>query len=81
MEGANEAARRAVNALLSKAGSHESTCIVFDRYMPSEWEPFRRIDHTRCQQGQPNLFDTDSTLDRLKATLKTAGELVGIPIQ
>lgn len=57
MEGANESARAAVNALLEVAGSDAPRCRMFTLYRAAELEPLRRIDADRYAAGQPNLFD------------------------
>ena len=58
MEAANESGRRAANAILDRAGSHESPALVFPAYRPPEWEPLKRIDEALYKAGQPNLFDS-----------------------
>jgi uncharacterized protein with NAD-binding domain and iron-sulfur cluster len=78
MEGANEAGRRAVSALLGQAGSRESRPQVFERQLPAEWKALRDLDDHRYQQGQPNLLDADMTLDELKIMLNRVTSLVGI---
>jgi uncharacterized protein with NAD-binding domain and iron-sulfur cluster len=57
MEGANEAARRAVNALLDAAGSRAEPATVHPLYRPPEFEQLKRVDAQRYAQGQPNAFD------------------------
>jgi len=57
MEGANEAARRAVNALLAAAGSREEGCRVFERYRPPQLEPLKRADEERLALGLPHALD------------------------
>jgi uncharacterized protein with NAD-binding domain and iron-sulfur cluster len=57
MEGANESARTAVNALLDVSGSNAERCRMFTLYRAAELEPLRRIDADRYAAGQPNLFD------------------------
>ncbi|WP_276325718.1 hydroxysqualene dehydroxylase [Nocardia transvalensis] len=57
MEGASEAARTAVNALLDVAGSGAERCRLFTLYRAAELEPLRRQDAGRYAAGQPNLFD------------------------
>jgi len=57
MEGANEAARDAVNALLDVAGSTAPRCAKFALYRAPELEPLRRQDADRHAGGLPNLFD------------------------
>ncbi|WP_405167729.1 FAD-dependent oxidoreductase [Nocardia sp. NBC_01499] len=57
MEGANESARTAVNALLDVAGSNAERCRTFTLYRAPELEPLRQIDAGRYAAGQPNMFD------------------------
>ncbi|QBS42483.1 FAD-dependent oxidoreductase [Nocardia sp. CS682] len=57
MEGANESARAAVNALLDVAGSNAQRCRMFTLYRATELEPLRRMDADRYAAGQPNMFD------------------------
>nr|WP_223769284.1 FAD-dependent oxidoreductase [Streptomyces huiliensis] len=57
MEGANESARRAVNALLEADGSTAPPCRVWPLYRPPELEPFHRRDEARYRAGRPNVFD------------------------
>ncbi|WP_029110341.1 FAD-dependent oxidoreductase [Mycobacterium sp. URHD0025] len=51
MEGANEAARRAVNGILDATGSTASRCPVWPLREPRALEPFRRIDKVRWRLG------------------------------
>ncbi|UJF36091.1 FAD-dependent oxidoreductase [Paenibacillus hexagrammi] len=53
MESANEAARRAVNAILEASGSHEDRCEIWDMYDPLALAPWRNNDKNRYQQGLP----------------------------
>ncbi|MEU6006675.1 FAD-dependent oxidoreductase [Streptomyces sp. NPDC047453] len=57
MEGANESARRAVNALLDQDGSNAERCRIWELYRPQELEPLKRIDKIRYRLGLPNTFD------------------------
>ncbi|MET7762755.1 FAD-dependent oxidoreductase [Streptomyces sp. NPDC005393] len=57
MEGANESARRAVNALLDAEGSPARRCQVWMLYQPPELELLRGVDETRYRLGLPNTFD------------------------
>ncbi|MEV4340576.1 FAD-dependent oxidoreductase [Streptomyces sp. NPDC049590] len=57
MEGANESARRAVNALLDRDGSDAERCRIWELYRPQELEPLKRIDEVRYRLGLPNTFD------------------------
>jgi uncharacterized protein with NAD-binding domain and iron-sulfur cluster len=56
MEGANEAGRRAANAIVAKAGSAAKPARVFDLYTPPEWEPYRAADAQAYANGLPNPF-------------------------
>ncbi|MFD3594774.1 FAD-dependent oxidoreductase [Nocardia sp. NPDC058640] len=58
MEGANESARAAVNALLDVSGSNAQRCTGFKLRRTPELEPLRAVDASRYAQGLPNLFDT-----------------------
>ncbi|WP_278260657.1 FAD-dependent oxidoreductase [Nocardia sp. AG03] len=57
MEGANESARAAVNALLDVAGSPAPRCTTYRLRRTPELEPLRVIDADRYARGLPNLFD------------------------
>lgn len=57
MEGACEAARLAVNAVLDSTGSGAPRCGVFPLYRAVELEPLRQLDDTRYRAGLPNVFD------------------------
>ncbi|MET9386130.1 FAD-dependent oxidoreductase [Streptomyces sp. NPDC002928] len=57
MEGANESARRAVNALLDADNSDAARCEVVELYRPPEMEPLKRVDEVRYRLGLPNTFD------------------------
>ncbi len=57
MEGANESARRAVNALLDADRSDTERCEIRELYRPPEMEPLKRIDEVRYRLGLPNTFD------------------------
>jgi uncharacterized protein with NAD-binding domain and iron-sulfur cluster len=53
MEGANEAARRAVNGILEASGSHEPRCEVFRLREPALLAPARALDRLRFELGRP----------------------------
>ncbi|MFF7094432.1 FAD-dependent oxidoreductase [Streptomyces rubradiris] len=57
MEGANESARRAVNALLDQDGSAAGRCRIWELYRPPELESLKRVDEVRYRLGLPNTFD------------------------
>jgi uncharacterized protein with NAD-binding domain and iron-sulfur cluster len=53
MEGANEAARRAVNGILDATGSDASRCPVWKLREPRVLAPFRTLDRLRWRLGRP----------------------------
>ena len=53
MEGANEAARRAVNGILDAAGSNAERCGVWPLREPAVFAPLRWLDRQRFRQGLP----------------------------
>jgi hypothetical protein len=53
MEGANEAARRAVNGILDAAGSSTPRCGVWPLGEPAIFAPARAIDRIRFALGRP----------------------------
>ncbi|WP_309717395.1 FAD-dependent oxidoreductase [Armatimonas sp.] len=53
MEGANEAARRAVNGILSASGVSATPCQLWKLHEPELFEPWRALDRLRYQQGLP----------------------------
>jgi uncharacterized protein with NAD-binding domain and iron-sulfur cluster len=57
MEGANESARLAVNALLDADGSDAERCPIWTLYRSPEMEPLKRVDEVRYRLGLPNSFD------------------------
>ncbi|MCY1074535.1 hydroxysqualene dehydroxylase [Archangium lansingense] len=70
MEGANEAARRAVNGILAVAGVRTAPCKVLALAEPPVFAPLRGLDQLRFTLGQPHVWDTpqaipDSLLEQL----------------
>ena len=53
MESANEAARRAVNGILSASGSSAPACTLWRLHEPEIFAPWRALDKLRYQQGLP----------------------------
>ncbi len=51
MEGANEAARRAVNAIIRSSGKDATPCEIWPLEEPLSLEPLRRYDAARFEQG------------------------------
>jgi len=58
MEGANEAARRAVNALLERDGSSAPRARVWPLHQPWYMRPWQALDAWRFSHDKPNLFST-----------------------
>lgn len=58
MEGANEAARKAVNALLTASGSSATPVPIHALYQAHEYDEAKRIDAQRYRAGQPHILDT-----------------------
>ncbi len=54
MEGANEAARRAVNAILEKTGSTAPPCQIWPFHEPDIFRPLRDYDWLRFKLGLPH---------------------------
>ncbi len=57
MEGANEAARRAVNAILQRAGSSAARADIWPLREPTQFDGWKRLDARLLQMGQPHLFE------------------------
>ncbi|MCK9249107.1 MAG: FAD-dependent oxidoreductase [Solirubrobacteraceae bacterium] len=57
MEGANESARAAVNALLDASDSNAERCRMYQLYRAPEFEALKAIDATLYAAGQKNLLD------------------------
>ena len=57
MEGANESARHAVNAILDETGSGAERAETFTLYDPPEFEVLKQTDRLLYRLGQKNLLD------------------------
>jgi 15-cis-phytoene desaturase len=57
MEGANEAARRAVNSLLARSMSTARKCELWPLKEPAALDVWKRLDERLYQNGQPHLFE------------------------
>jgi uncharacterized protein with NAD-binding domain and iron-sulfur cluster len=53
MEGANEAARRAVNGIIEASGVREPLCEIWNLHEPLVLAPLRYLDRRRYRQGLP----------------------------
>ena len=61
MEGANEAARRAVNAIIARTGSAAAPCDVFPLREPRIFEGLKRWDRGRYAKGKPHFMHPSVT--------------------
>jgi uncharacterized protein with NAD-binding domain and iron-sulfur cluster len=59
MEGANEAARRAVNGILERSRSNERPCDVWPLHEPRIFAPARALDRLRYRRGRPHETPPD----------------------
>jgi 15-cis-phytoene desaturase len=57
MEGASEAGRRAVNALLDRAGSRAPRCQTWALEEPPIFDAAKRVDEELFERGLPHLMD------------------------
>ncbi|HJQ06693.1 MAG TPA: FAD-dependent oxidoreductase [Nocardioides sp.] len=57
MEGANESARDAVNAILAASGSSAVPAAKYELYKPPEFEALKAVDKVLFQAGQKNALD------------------------
>ncbi|NRB18581.1 MAG: FAD-dependent oxidoreductase [Rhodobacteraceae bacterium] len=74
MEGANEAARRAVNTILERGGSEATRCKIWELHEPDALEPLRAYDKARYHAGLP--WD-DRLAVAVQASLKMGQSAVG----
>jgi uncharacterized protein with NAD-binding domain and iron-sulfur cluster len=58
MEGANEAARRAVNCIIDASGSSEAYCKIWDYTQPWVFTPMKWYDASRYRRGLPHSSST-----------------------
>jgi uncharacterized protein with NAD-binding domain and iron-sulfur cluster len=77
MEGANEAARRAVNAILDRSGSAAERCSVWKLREPPLFAPFRALDRVLFKLGRPARSRVRISDGRVEAArpLAWAGQL------
>lgn len=57
MEGANEAGRKAANAILDASGAAGTPARLFKLYQPNEFKGFFDDDDRRFDRGEANFFD------------------------
>ena len=77
MEGANEAARRAVNGILERSGSNEPRCPVWELSEPAIFAPARALDRVLFALGRPPREQVRVVDGRVEATgIASAGASV-----
>ncbi len=59
MEGANEAARRATNDILDRAGSAQARCQIWPLEEPAIFAPARALDQWRYERGRGHQLPAD----------------------
>jgi hypothetical protein len=57
MEGACEAARRAVNAILQRAGSADRPATIWALTEPGHFEPWKQLDARLYAAGKSHVFE------------------------
>jgi len=57
MEGACEAARRAVNTILQRAGSQAALATIWPLTEPMDFEPWKQLDARLHAAGKDHLFE------------------------
>ena len=75
MEGANEAARRAVNALLDRDGSSEKRCDIFPLEEPPIFKPFRDLDALNYRSSYSPFGSKRGTLQEYLSTFESISTL------
>lgn len=73
MEGANEAARRAVNGIIERSGCNASPCRLWKLHEPAMFEPMRSYDRQRWKAGMP--WD-DTGVNMALAAINTAAAML-----
>ncbi|HEY6038189.1 MAG TPA: hypothetical protein VIV58_28100, partial [Kofleriaceae bacterium] len=57
MEGANEAARKAVNTILQRSASTAGQVATWPLTEPDRFAPWKTLDERLYQHGKPHLFE------------------------
>jgi uncharacterized protein with NAD-binding domain and iron-sulfur cluster len=65
MESANEAARRATNAIIDRSGSSADPCRLWSLEEPGLFEPLKRGDRVRYRLGLPHPGEVEKSVRRL----------------
>ncbi len=80
MEGANEAARRATNAILDRDGFTGAKARVWRLQEPTQLTRFKERDRRRHEAGRPHGFEMlgGPSMFRLAGAMRVVGEAVGL---
>jgi uncharacterized protein with NAD-binding domain and iron-sulfur cluster len=79
MEAANEAARRAVNAILDESGAGGPRCQLWELHEPVWVKPWRWWDLARYRRGLPWAPDLPDFVQRMARAVLAAAPAVGGP--
>jgi hypothetical protein len=79
MEAANEAARRAVNAILDEAGSNEPPCDVWELHEPVWVKPWRWWDLQQYRAGRPWAAELPGFVDAMARGILESAPAIGGP--
>jgi len=82
MEGANEAARRAVNGILDREGSNDARCKIWSLHEPDMLALWRMKDKKRFEKGLPwdGKMEGSGIIDWLIKVVKKIFNAIGIKI-
>ncbi|PSP56640.1 phytoene dehydrogenase [Halobacteriales archaeon QS_1_67_19] len=72
MESANEAARRATNAIIERSGADVPTCDLWEFREPAVFEPLKRLDAVRHRFGRPHPGEMSKPLWRTALNARSA---------
>jgi uncharacterized protein with NAD-binding domain and iron-sulfur cluster len=78
MEGANEAARRAVNAIILDSGAKQKLCKLWDLHEPGLLAPFRWADQIRYRKGLPWHHRKNSSASFMVALIHIFVKVAGL---
>ncbi|MXV13797.1 hydroxysqualene dehydroxylase [Hufsiella ginkgonis] len=81
MEGANEAARRAVNAIIEASGIKAALCEIWNLHEPGFLAGMRDTDQKRYAEGLPYQFYEPLTFRLLETTVRVFKRLFGVSDQ
>jgi uncharacterized protein with NAD-binding domain and iron-sulfur cluster len=72
MESANEAARRATNAIVEREEAEVPTCDLWDLREPAVFEPLKRVDEVRHRLGRPHPGEVSKRFWRTALDVRAA---------